>query len=84
MSVGLVAASALLVTGNETVSYSVIDAIKQGILDFEPRDEEDESFDATAALPGTQEKLCVLAARVAQGLPLWHPSDRLSYEERER
>lgn len=81
---GRVAAFALLVTGNETVPYTVIDAIKQGIWDFEPRDDEDESFDATAALPGSQEKLCVLAARVARGLPLWHPSDRLSYEERER
>ena len=78
---GLVAAFAFLVTGNETVPYTVIDAIKQGVWDFEPRDEESESFDATAALPGSQEKLCVLAARVAQGLPLWHPSDRLTFEE---
>lgn len=81
---GRFAASALLVTGNETVPYTVIDAIKQGIWDFEPCDDEDETFDATAALPGTQEKLCVLASRVARGLPLWHPSDRISYEERER
>jgi hypothetical protein len=63
------------------VPYSVIEAIKQGVWDFEPTPEQDDSFDATQALPGTDEKLCILAARVQQGLPLWHPSDRLTYED---
>jgi hypothetical protein len=35
----------------------------------------------TGALPGTAEKLDVLAERLRLGLPLWHPEDRLSYEE---
>ena len=38
-------------------------------------------FDRTAAMPGTNEKLNVLAERLRQGLPLWHPADRLSYDE---
>lgn len=62
---------------------SVLDAIKQGIWDFEPEDEECLGCDPTEALPGTQEKLAILAERVEQGLPLWHPEDRRSYDEAE-
>ena len=29
----------------------------------------------TAALPGSEEKICVLAQRARRGLPLWHPLD---------
>ena len=32
-------------------------------------------------MPGTAEKLDVLAERLQQGLPLWHPSDRRSYDD---
>ncbi len=60
---------------------SVLDAIKLGIWDFEPDDTEIYEYDATGALPGTDEKLAVLAERVRSGLPLWHPRDRRSYEE---
>jgi hypothetical protein len=35
----------------------------------------------TGAMPGSQEKLEVLAERLRQGLPLWHPDDRLSYDD---
>jgi hypothetical protein len=64
------------------VPSSVIEAIKLGLWDYEPdtyRDEEDE-FSATEALPGTDAKLEVLALRVESGLPLWHPSDRLTFD----
>lgn len=61
--------------------HSVIEAIKQGVWDYDPEGEKREQFDATKALPGTQEKLGVLALRVEQGLPLWHPSDRRSFDE---
>ena len=27
-------------------------------------------------MPGTQEKLLVMAERIRSGLPLWHPADR--------
>ena len=40
-----------------------------------------EEYDCTRALPGSDEKVKVLAARIAQGLPLWHPSDRRAYRE---
>ncbi len=60
---------------------SVLDAIKLGIWDYEPEEHKSAEYDATRALPGTLEKLEVLSARVSQGLPLWHPNDRRSYDE---
>lgn len=60
---------------------SVLDAIKDGEWDYEPEKVAENSFDATQAMPGTEEKLGVLAARVEAGLPLWHQKDRTEYEE---
>lgn len=60
---------------------SVLDAIKMGIWDFEPQDMDGGQFEETKAMPGTIEKLDILAARVRKGMPLWHPSDRVSYDE---
>ncbi len=60
---------------------SILDAIKQGDWSFEPAGQQPVSLKATAALPGTTEKLDVLAERLAQGLPLWHPKDRSCYDE---
>ena len=62
---------------------SVLEAIKQGIWDYEPDEAEFACHDPTKALPGTQEKLAILAERVQQGLPLWHPEDRRTYDETE-
>jgi hypothetical protein len=60
---------------------SVLDAIKMGIWDFEPDACKRSEFNATQALPGTAEKLTVLAKRLQLGLPLWHPDDRKTYDE---
>ena len=61
---------------------SLLEAIKQGDWTFEPpTGEEPVHLKATRALPGTAEKLDVLAERLRQGLPLWHPADRMSYDE---
>lgn len=60
---------------------SVIEAIEMGIWDFEPEEAERDQFDATSAMPGTEEKLRIIASRVASGLPLWHPSDRRGYDD---
>ena len=60
---------------------SVLDAIKMGIWDYEPENVERESFDSTHALPGTNQKLAILAERLQQGLPLWHDEDRRSYDD---
>lgn len=60
---------------------SVLEAIKLGMWDFEPAEAVEQPFDSTAALPGSKEKLDVLADRVRQGLPLWHSSDRLYFED---
>jgi len=65
------------------VPQSVLEAIKAGIWDFEPDNMESGEFDATEALPGTDEKLAILASRVQAGLPLWHPRDRRTYDDRE-
>lgn len=59
---------------------SVLEAIKMGVWDFEPVDVESDDYDATEALPGSREKLDVLASRVRSGLPLWHECDRLDCE----
>ena len=55
---------------------SVLEAIRMGIWDFEPREVAYNKFDAADAMPGTREKLGTLAARAERGLPLWHVNDR--------
>lgn len=70
-------------SGVADVSKSVLEAIREGDWFFEPPDVEPSGFDATAAIPGTREKLAVLAARASAGLPLWHDHDRADYEEPE-
>ena len=59
---------------------SVLDAIREGLWDFEPKDVDVDQFSATKAVPGSNEKVSILAERLRQGLPLWHPSDRRDYE----
>ena len=65
------------------VAESVLEAIRQGQWDYEPENVESESYDSTEALPGTDEKLEILASRVKDGLPLWHPSDRRTFDDSE-
>jgi hypothetical protein len=63
------------------VPRSVLEAISQGDWNYEPPTLQAVSVEATTALPGTVEKLTVLAERVRLGQPLWHPEDRKSYDE---
>jgi hypothetical protein len=63
------------------VFNNVLDAIREGDWFFEPRELEPAQYEATKAIPGTEEKLQVLAARVRAGLPLWHKADRADYED---
>jgi hypothetical protein len=63
------------------VPLSVLDAIRAGCWDYEPNRVAVDEFQATEALPGSCEKLEVLAQRVAKGLPLWHPADRRSFDD---
>ncbi len=60
---------------------SVLEAIKEGIWDFEPPEVDYGLFDATPAMPGTRDKLDAMADRVRDGLPLWHPKDRDDVED---
>ena len=60
---------------------SVLEAIKMGFWDFEPAQVEETQFDSTKAMPGTKEKLGILAQRVQSGLPLWHSQDRQDFDE---
>jgi hypothetical protein len=60
-----------------------LEAIRQGDWSFEPQSSQQVNLDATVAMPGTREKLDVLAERLRQGLPLWHPEDRMSYDDRD-
>lgn len=67
--------------GGKAVSKSVLDAIQSGQWDYEPEKQSDSEFSSTKALPGSDEKLKILAARIREGLPLWHPSDRHTYDD---
>ena len=59
---------------------SILEAIKSGDWNYEPEESgETDGFDSTKALPGSDQKLEVLAQRIRSGLPLWHPDDRLTY-----
>lgn len=60
---------------------SVLEAIKHGEWNYEPERVGEESFLKTQAMPGSDEKLTVLADRVASGLPLWHGGDRTEYND---
>lgn len=60
---------------------NVLDAIRDGDWCYEPVEIDPKLYSATTAIPGTDEKLEVLAARVRAGLPLWHKSDRPDYDE---
>ena len=64
---------------------SLLEAIKQGDWSFEPSVELAASSEgvqrATTAMPGTAEKLGVLAERLQRGLPLWHPADRRTFND---
>ena len=62
---------------------SVLDAIRQGHWNFEPEKVEPDDYDSTEALPGSNEKIDALASRAEEGLPLWHPQDRQSYDDTE-
>ncbi len=61
---------------------SVLEAIKQGVTTFEPRVRLKSDYDSTEAIPGSHAKLAVLARRAEAGLPLWHPDDRLTYDDK--
>ena len=65
------------------VSKSVLDAIREGDWFFETEEVGAAEFQATKAIPGTRQKLEILAARARAGLPLWHEKDRTDYEESE-
>ena len=60
---------------------SVLDAIKMGLWDFEPTVVEQNGYTPTGAMPGSQEKIEVLADRARNGLPLWHDQDRTDYDD---
>lgn len=62
---------------------NIHEAIKSGKWDYEPEQVSDSTFDSTPAMPGTDEKLEVLAARAKAGLPLWNTNDRTEYDERD-
>ncbi|QDU29998.1 hypothetical protein ETAA8_51160 [Anatilimnocola aggregata] len=59
---------------------SVLEAIRDGEWNYEPEQQPSEGVEGTKAMPGTQEKLDVLAERLKQGMPLWNPLDRRDYE----
>ncbi len=59
---------------------SILEAIQEGNWDYEPSDQFSDEYDSTEAMPGSDDKLSILAQRVEEGLPLWHPSDRLTYD----
>jgi len=63
------------------VRKSVLEAIKQGEWDYEPDQVAESNYHATGAMPGTDAKLAIMAARVEAGLPIWHGCDRSDYDD---
>jgi hypothetical protein len=63
------------------VAESILEAIRDGQWDYEPDPVPSDCFSSTSALPGTGEKLEVLQKRVSTGLPLWHPRDRVTWDD---
>jgi len=55
----------------------VTDALEPvlGAIMPETPDADDTRWQPTEAIPGSPEKVAVLAYRLAEGLPLWHPGD---------
>lgn len=60
---------------------SVLEAIREGDWDFEPEPIKAEQYKSTCALPGSADKVMTLAERAKEGLPLWHPADRQSFDD---
>jgi len=60
---------------------NVLEEIRKGNWDFEPGIVDSDKFDATQAMPGSNEKIEAIAARARAGLPLWNKNDRQSYDD---
>jgi len=58
---------------------NVFDAIVEFGHDEDFAPTETGEFQPTEAPAGSQEKLEILARRIASGVPLWHPDDRPDY-----
>jgi hypothetical protein len=63
------------------VPETILEAIRMGQFDFEPKAVESDKYSPCVDLPGTPAKLSALAERVRRGLPLWHPADRQDCED---
>jgi hypothetical protein len=62
---------------------SVLNAIRDGEWAFEPTPVKEDQFESTGALPGSKDKVRMLAERAKEGLPLWHSEDRQSFDDSE-
>ena len=60
---------------------SVLDAIRDGMWDYEPQELRANEYNSTKAMPGTKAKIDILAERAQRGLPLWHDEDRMEYDD---
>ena len=63
---------------------SLLEAIKLGNWEYEPAGQDATELPPTVAMPGSKEKLAILAERLQQGLPLWSESDRRTYNDEEK
>ena len=58
------------------MNKSSLDVIQNARPVYKLDEIEELSFDATDAEPGSAEKIEILARRIREGFPLWHPDDR--------
>ncbi len=66
------------------MSRSLLEAIKQGDWEYEPAGQDAKDLPPTVAMPGSKEKLAILAERLRHGLPLWSESDRRTYNDEDQ
>ena len=59
----------------QPVGWYWLNSLEMADVGLEPEFDPAGECRPTAALPGTWDKIAVLAERVEHGLPLWHPAD---------
>jgi len=63
--------------GKMTMANSILEAMKMGLWDFLPHTIDYNELEASDAMPGTREKLDILAEHLRHHLPIWPVDDCL-------
>ena len=59
------------------MANSILEAVKMGLWDFQPHTVDYRELEASDTMPGTREKLDILAEHLRRDSPKWHSDDCL-------